>query len=152
MKRTLAQFAAACGGELFGADAEFSAVLIDSRAVQAGDLFLALPGERADGHDFVAAAAQAAVGMPVVRPMPFFDRGDPRLADRWDEYMFGPDLLVAPVWKVGQRSRSVYFPKGTWRGYFQPGLVFTGPRSVDLDVPLDEILVFERDGAAVPGP
>ena len=87
-----------------------------------------------------------------VRPMPFFDRNDPRLADRWDEYMFGPDLLVAPVWKVGQRSRRVYFPKGTWHGYFQPGLVFTGPRSVDLDVPLDEILVFKRDGAAVPGP
>jgi alpha-D-xyloside xylohydrolase len=100
----------------------------------------------------VAAAAQAGVGMPIVRPMPFLDRHDRRLADRWDEYMFGPDLLVAPVWKVGERSRRVYFPKGTWRGYFQSGLVFTGPRSVDLAVPLDEILVFEREGAAVPGP
>lgn len=66
MKRTLAQFAAACGGQLIGADAEFSAALIDSRAVRAGDLFLALPGERADGHDFVAAAAQAGAAGAVV--------------------------------------------------------------------------------------
>jgi alpha-glucosidase (family GH31 glycosyl hydrolase) len=99
----------------------------------------------------VAAAADAAVGMPIVRPMPFVDRKDPHLADRWDEYMFGPDLLVAPIWKVGQRSRAVYFPKGTWRGYFDPTLVVTGPRTATFDVPLGEILVFERDGAVVPG-
>lgn len=100
----------------------------------------------------VAAAGQAAVGLPIVRPMPFFDRNDRKLADRWDQYMFGPDLLVAPVWKVGQRSRRVYFPKGTWRGYFQPTLVFTGPRFATLDVPLGDILVFKREGAVVPGP
>ena len=46
MKRTLSQFAAACGGTLEGADADFTEVLIDSRAVRAGDLFLALPGEQ----------------------------------------------------------------------------------------------------------
>lgn len=66
MKRALSQFAAACGGTLLGADAEFSEVLIDSRAVQSGDLFLALPGERADGHDFVAAAARSGAAGAVV--------------------------------------------------------------------------------------
>jgi UDP-N-acetylmuramoyl-tripeptide--D-alanyl-D-alanine ligase len=70
MKRTLTQFAAVCAGKLSGADAEFSEVLIDSRAVHAGDLFLALPGERVDGHDFVAAAARAgAAGAVVSRPV-----------------------------------------------------------------------------------
>ena len=66
MKRTLAQFAAACAGKLLGADAEFSEVLIDSRAVRVGDLFIALPGERVDGHDFVAAAARAGAAGAVV--------------------------------------------------------------------------------------
>ena len=100
----------------------------------------------------VAAAAEAATGMPIVRPMPFVDRKDARLADRWDQYMFGSDLLVAPVWKVGQRSREVYLPRGEWRSYFDRSRTFRGPRTLTLDVPLDEILVFERVGATVPGP
>jgi UDP-N-acetylmuramoyl-tripeptide--D-alanyl-D-alanine ligase len=66
MKRTLSQFAAACAGTLQGADADFSEVLIDSRAVHAGDLFLALPGVSADGHDFVAEAARAGASGAVV--------------------------------------------------------------------------------------
>ena len=66
MKRTLAQFALACGGRLDGADAQFAEVLIDSRKLRTGDLFLALPGTHADGHDFVAAAAQAGAAGAVV--------------------------------------------------------------------------------------
>jgi len=100
----------------------------------------------------VAAAREAAVGVPIVRPMPFLDPKDPKLADLWDQYLFGPDLMVAPVWKVGQRSRPVYFPKGSWRSYWDPARVYTGPRTETLAVPLDTILVFRRDGAVVPGP
>jgi UDP-N-acetylmuramoyl-tripeptide--D-alanyl-D-alanine ligase len=70
MKRTLAQFAACADGALRGADSAFAEVAIDSRRVAAGDLFLALPGTRADGHDFVAAAAGAgAAGAVVSRPV-----------------------------------------------------------------------------------
>lgn len=100
----------------------------------------------------VAAAAEAATGMPIVRPMPFVDRRDRRLVDLWDQYMFGPDLLVAPVWKVGQRSREVYLPRGTWRSYWDPTQVHPGRRRITVDVPLDAIPVFVRDGAVVPGP
>jgi UDP-N-acetylmuramoyl-tripeptide--D-alanyl-D-alanine ligase len=70
MTRTLAQFATACAGRLVGADAQFAEVVIDSRQVRPGDLFLALPGARADGHDFVAAAAQGgAAGALVSRTL-----------------------------------------------------------------------------------
>jgi hypothetical protein len=51
-----------------------------------------------------------------------------------------------------QRSRSVYFPSGTWRSYWDASQTFSGPRRVTLDVPLDTIPVFVRDGAVVPGP
>jgi alpha-D-xyloside xylohydrolase len=100
----------------------------------------------------VAAAADAARGVPIVRPMSFVDRGDPKLADRWDEYLFGPDLLVAPVWKVGQRSRDVYLPRGCWRSYWERSQKVCGRRTVTLDAPLGTILVFVREGAVVPGP
>jgi UDP-N-acetylmuramoyl-tripeptide--D-alanyl-D-alanine ligase len=66
MKRTLADLARTVGGELHGADAEFGAVSIDTRRLAAGDLFMALPGSHADGHDFVPAAAAAAAAGAVV--------------------------------------------------------------------------------------
>ncbi len=44
-------------GQLLGADAEVTSVGVDSRRVRPGQLYVALPGERVDGHDYVAAAA-----------------------------------------------------------------------------------------------
>jgi UDP-N-acetylmuramoyl-tripeptide--D-alanyl-D-alanine ligase len=71
MIRTLAQFAAACGGQLVGEDRPFSEVVIDSRKLAAADLFLALRGERVDGHQFVAdAAARGAAGAVVSQLQP----------------------------------------------------------------------------------
>ncbi len=117
------------------------------------DIYRRMTRLRATLLPYIAAAArEAAVGMPLVRPMPFFDRRDRRLADRWDQYLFGPDLMVAPIWRVGQYSRTVYFPRGTWRGYFDRSLVVRGPRTMTLSAPLDTILVFVREGATVPGP
>ena len=71
MKRTLAEFARVTGGVLHGADAGFGNVTLDTRKLAAADLFLAMPGEHVDGHDFVAAAhAAAAAGAVVTRLMP----------------------------------------------------------------------------------
>jgi UDP-N-acetylmuramoyl-tripeptide--D-alanyl-D-alanine ligase len=68
MIRTLAQFAAACGGRLIGPDGAFDEIAIDSRRLSAGNLFAALAGERRDGHEFIAdAAARGAAGALVRR-------------------------------------------------------------------------------------
>jgi UDP-N-acetylmuramoyl-tripeptide--D-alanyl-D-alanine ligase len=68
---TLAELARRTGAALRGTDARpVLRVVTDSRAVAPGDLFVALPGERVDGHDFVAAAAAAgAVAALVARPL-----------------------------------------------------------------------------------
>jgi alpha-D-xyloside xylohydrolase len=89
-------------------------------------------------------------GLPMVRPMTFLDPADPELADRWDQYLFGPDLMVAPVWRVGERSREVYFPRGAWRSLWDDSQRFEGPSTVAFDVPLDTILVFIRADARSP--
>ena len=100
----------------------------------------------------VAAAKDAAVGVPIVRPMPFEDPRQRKLRGLWDQYFFGPDLLVAPVWKIGQRSRSVYVPKGMWRNWWNPTESIEGPQTLTVDVPLGHIPVYVRDGATVPPP
>lgn len=95
---------------------------------------------------YIASAARHAgtSGLPIVRPLSFLDRTDPALQNRWDEYLFGPDLLVAPIWRVGQRSRQVYFPGGRWRSLWDESERFEGPVEAELEAPLDTILVFIR--------
>ena len=59
----LSDLARILGAQLHGADAAFPRVVTDTRALQPGDLFVALAGERFDAHDFLAdAAAKGAVG------------------------------------------------------------------------------------------
>jgi UDP-N-acetylmuramoyl-tripeptide--D-alanyl-D-alanine ligase len=66
MIRTLQQFAAAAHGRLQGEDRAFNEIAIDSRRLSAGDLFAALRGDKADGHDFVGAAAAAGAAGAIV--------------------------------------------------------------------------------------
>jgi alpha-D-xyloside xylohydrolase len=115
------------------------------------DIYKTFTDLRVTLHAYIVAAAQnAAVGMPIVRPLVFFDRKDRKLRDLWDEYLFGPDLLVAPVWKVGDRQRQVYLPRGTWHDFFDRSKRFRGPRTITVDVPLASIPVFVRGNAKVP--
>jgi UDP-N-acetylmuramoyl-tripeptide--D-alanyl-D-alanine ligase len=58
MIRDLAELARVTGGVLHGADAAFGAVTSDSRALGPGALFVALRGERFDGHQFVPEALE----------------------------------------------------------------------------------------------
>jgi alpha-glucosidase (family GH31 glycosyl hydrolase) len=98
----------------------------------------------------VAAARDAAVGLPIVRPLVFLDRRDRKLRDLWDQYLFGPDLMVAPVWKIGQREREVYFPRGRWRSFWNADEQYRGPRTATVPVPLDTIPVYVRGDAPAP--
>ncbi len=66
MKGRLSEIVAVTGGRLVGSDAEFSGVSIDSRTLERGQLFIALRGERFDGHAFVAAAAQQGAAATLV--------------------------------------------------------------------------------------
>lgn len=73
----LSWFAHNSGGVLHGADTQVARVTTDTRTLRPGDLFVALRGERFDGHDFVAAAAAAgAAGVVVDRAL---DIGIPQL-------------------------------------------------------------------------
>ena len=66
MRRTLSDFAQACGGVLNGADRSFAGVCSDTRALSPGDLFIALRGPHHDGNDFVAAALAGGASGAVV--------------------------------------------------------------------------------------
>jgi alpha-D-xyloside xylohydrolase len=75
--------------------------------------------------------------------------GDPRFADSWEQYMYGPDLLVAPVWRSGAREKRVLLPEGTWNSYWDPSQSWEGPADITVPAPLDRLPLFIRDGASV---
>jgi alpha-D-xyloside xylohydrolase len=86
-------------------------------------------------------------GQPVIRGVFHEFPDDPRSWDLADQYMYGPDVLVAPVVNPGQRSREVYLPAGaTWTSLFD-GILHSGGQTVTVDAPLNVIPVFTRDGA-----
>lgn len=63
---TLAELAAACGASCNNASAMHGRIRIDSRQIQAGDIFVALQGERVDGHDFLVDAEKAGAVAAIV--------------------------------------------------------------------------------------
>ena len=66
-----------------------------------------------------------------------------------DEYLLGPDLLIAPVLARGAASRTVYVPRGTWVQFWDRRRV-DGPRDVEVEAPLGKPPVFLRAGALLP--
>jgi alpha-D-xyloside xylohydrolase len=95
-----------------------------------------------------AAAQQAALtGMPLMRALVLEYQDDPVARSIKDEYLFGPDLLVAPV-LTQNTSRAVYLPAGDWLNLFT-GDAFTGPRTIVAKAPLDTIPVYARKGTVL---
>jgi len=107
-------------------------------------------------HDLIPyvskhARAASETGLPIARPLVFAWPDDPRVRDVWDEYLYGDDLLVAPVWREGARAREVWLPPGAWEDFWEPTRRFEGPVSLTVAAPLGRIPVFVRAGASVPG-
>jgi alpha-D-xyloside xylohydrolase len=84
-----------------------------------------------------------------MRPLFFDFPEDERAWDVDDQFLLGPDVLVAPVYEPGARTRRVYLPSGA--RWYDPatGHVLEGGTTPDADAPLERIPVFVREGAAV---
>ncbi len=95
-------------------------------------------------RELMAAAHEK--GDPLMRPMFYDFPEDPVCWEREDQYMFGPDLLVAPVTDAGRREREVYLPAGRWKEIFD-GSFRTGPCTVNAAAPVERIPVFVREGS-----
>ncbi len=86
-------------------------------------------------------------GMPPMRPLFVDFPGDAAAWSVSDQFMFGPDLMAAPVLDEGARGRSVYLPSGTnWVDAWN-GVVYEGGAWTEISAPLDRVPAFWRDGS-----
>ncbi|WP_239615437.1 alpha-glucosidase [Cohnella mopanensis] len=85
-------------------------------------------------------------GIPLQRPLFMHDEDEEKGYDVQYEYLYGPDLLVAPVYEAEQTSKEAYLPSGEWV-HLWSGTVFAGRNTVTVDAPLGYPPVFYRKGS-----
>lgn len=88
-------------------------------------------------------------GTPVIRPLFYDFPEDSKAWEIEDEYMFGGDILAAPILEENQAQREVYLPAGTkWKNTHTSETV-QGGQTITCDAPLSVMPVFIREGAEV---
>jgi alpha-glucosidase (family GH31 glycosyl hydrolase) len=103
--------------------------------------------------------------LPITRHLALAFPGDPEAIAQQEEYMFGPDLLAAPVIEPGDRQRTLYAPGGQWVDFWRavsfdpgsgafglsgPAQLLAGGRNVTLPAPIDELPLLIRAGTVLP--
>jgi hypothetical protein len=102
-------------------------------------------------------------GLPIMRHLVLAYPDDAAAADREDEFLFGPDLLVAPVLTPGATTREAYLPAGAWVDFWRAAEfrsadgafvlrgadVQAGGQLHTVPAPLEELPLFVRAGAVL---
>lgn len=87
-------------------------------------------------------------GTPPIRAMVLDWPSDPKTALIDDQFMCGPSLLVAPMFK-GESSRSVYLPAGDWYDFWT-GEKIEGGKTISVAKPIDQIPVYVKSNSLLP--
>jgi alpha-D-xyloside xylohydrolase len=97
---------------------------------------------------YSCAVHAATTGEPIMRALPLVYPADPMFAACELEYLFGPDLLVAPIYNA-EGKRPVVFPPGTWIDFWSHEVI-TGPVTRHVECGLDQFPLYVRANALIP--
>jgi len=87
-------------------------------------------------------------GTPIVRPMFLAYPGRSEYLDLFEQYLYGPDILVRPVWERGATEVEVHIPDGVWIDAWT-GTEIAGPASVTAQTPEHVIPIYLRKGSGL---
>ncbi|WP_245168898.1 glycoside hydrolase family 31 protein [Chryseobacterium sp. RR2-3-20] len=89
-------------------------------------------------------------GLPITRGLFMEYPKDPEAAKIDNQFMFGEEILVAPVLKKGERVKRVYFPDGEWIDFNDKKTEYLGGEKLPYKAPLNTIPIFVKKGSIVP--
>ncbi len=98
---------------------------------------------------YSAAKETCATGLPMIRALWLHYPDDPLAVTNGDEYLFGRDLLVAPVVEKGATTRTLYLPRGIWHDFWTAERQ-EGGREITRQVDLSTLPLYVRAGAVLP--
>ncbi len=101
-------------------------------------------------YNYTLAYENATKGYPLVRPLNFNSIRDNSLDEIDDEFLWGNDVLVAPVMEQGATSREITFPEGTWIDYNELTKVYEGHKRYSYKADIERLPIFVRAGAFLP--
>ena len=99
---------------------------------------------------YAAFVAASQTGEPIQRPLVFDYQHDSETHDLDDQYLFGSQLLVAPVFEQDARVRSVYLPAGEWIDWHSGALQVSKGEHIRSDAPLSRIPLYVKAGSVIP--
>jgi alpha-glucosidase len=88
-------------------------------------------------------------GIPMLKPLVYYDQDDTQTHYRNDEFIFGNQILVCPILEPNAVGRRMYIPRGEWYNYWTNEFS-TGGKEVWVDTKFDEIPLFVKAGAIIP--
>jgi len=91
----------------------------------------------------------ALTGMPIMRALWLHFPDDPKSVECQDQYMWGKNLLVAPVVEKGATTRRVYLPPGSWYDFWT-GERIDGGHEISRPVDLETMPLYVRAGSVLP--
>jgi alpha-D-xyloside xylohydrolase len=86
----------------------------------------------------------------IMRAMVMDFTNDPSIESTGDQYMYGPSLLVAPLYKYKARTREVTFPALCGWYDFYTGKYIKGGQRIVVDAPFEHIPLFVKEGSIIP--
>lgn len=100
-------------------------------------------------YNYSIAYQQTVNAKPLMAPLYYYFSNDTAAAKVEDEYMWGENILVAPILEKGAKERKVYLPEGKWLNIFN-GTIYNGKQWLTLSTDLSYIPVFTKEGGFVP--
>ena len=88
-------------------------------------------------------------GVPMLKPLVYYDQADIQTHYRTDEFLFGNQMLICPILEPNAQGRRMYLPKGNWINYWT-NEVLEGSREFWVATDYDQIPIFIKEGAIIP--
>ena len=88
-------------------------------------------------------------GIPMLKPLVYYDQEDIQTHYRNDEFVFGNQILVCPILEPNALGRRMYIPRGQWYNYWTNEEI-KGGKEIWVDTKFDQIPIFIKAGAVIP--
>jgi alpha-glucosidase len=88
-------------------------------------------------------------GIPMLKPLVYFDQEDTQTHYRNDEFVFGNQIVVCPILEPNSIGRRMYLPRGQYYNYWTNEYV-EGGKEIWVDAKFDQIPIFIKAGAIIP--